>query len=133
MRSGFAAIVVLVILSGCMSLPQDEGGQAGGPMPPLEGTYSTTGGWGVVTLWQTDDGFEGTYTDTWQSETGDLKLWVENGQWVGEWEEVAIDRGGELYEITISEEGRRIEGLANVTRQGGHSTFEDSPFVWNRE
>ncbi len=134
----FAALTVVVcfasLLIGCAGIPESAFITSDETLvPPLEGTYTTSGGWGVVTLWETSDGFAGTYTDTWQSENGDLTLWMEDGRWIGTWEEPAIDRGGELYSIAISDGGATITGLANVVRQGGHSPFEDSPFTWIRE
>ncbi len=99
----------------------------------MEGVYTTTGGWGEVRLWKTEAGFQGSYTDTWQSETGDLYLWIEDGVWVGSWEEPVIDRGGDLYRITISDDGTTVTGLANVTRMGGHSQFKDVEFSWVKQ
>jgi hypothetical protein len=128
-------ILSLVALVGCTTTSDSTGGgMATVSLPqPQEGSYSTTGGWGVVTLEKVGNGYEGTYTDTWASETGDLTLVIEDGAWIGTWNEPAIDRGGELYEISVSADGSLVTGLANVTRPGGHSTFSDSPFTWQKE
>jgi hypothetical protein len=73
--------------------------------------FSTrSGGWGVVTLEKVGNGYEGTCTDIWASETDDLTLVIEDGARIGTWSEPAVDRGGESYEISVSAEGTLITG-----------------------
>jgi len=60
-----------------------------------------------IILWQTDEVFEVSYTDTRQSETGDIKHWIDSNQWVGEWEEPKVDRGGELHYCILSDDGKK--------------------------
>ncbi len=96
---------------------------------PVEGIYEGSG-WGTVELSVEEGKIKGTYTDTWQDEKGYIELWFENGIWKGIWEEKSIDRSGEIYDIVISENGKKVTGLYNVIKAGGHSTFEDEKFIW---
>lgn len=88
-------------------------------------------GWGQIIL-QGDAGrYEGTYTDTYdKSAKGKITLEFKNNRWQGTWSEPKIGRDGVLYNIEVSDQGRKITGLYDTRRTGGKRILTGASFRW---
>jgi hypothetical protein len=89
-------------------------------------------GWGIMNMSGSGSSITGTYSDTYDKPNkGNIKLWRDDGKFVGEWEEPGIDRFGILYNITVSEDGKTISGLYDTVRDGGKGNWDiKKPFTW---
>ncbi|MDC7225169.1 MAG: hypothetical protein PQJ61_00230 [Spirochaetales bacterium] len=130
-RSLLLAGIIIALLAGCAGTQGavEKNVDTVQVLQPKTGSYSGYG-WGIVELAKSGNCYTGTYTDTWASGKGTIELRYKDGSWEGSWREPAIDREGTLYDIKISQDGERITGLHDVTKDGGKGSFADLEFIW---
>ncbi len=107
----------------------------GRDLDDLSGTWK---GWGRVTLKKkSDDIYVGIYTNTSRrGGTGVLRLSFKSAKGFGNWFEIRKDsdkkRGGQLYNIVVSEGGRKITGYWNTTEFDYGRYVKKRRFTWRR-
>ena len=89
-------------------------------------------GWGSMTVNGSGNSFTGTYSDTYvKPQKGKIRLYKENGKWMGTWEEPAIGRKGIFYNVSISQDGKTISGYYDTTQDGGKGNWhKGKQFTW---
>ncbi|MCA9838630.1 MAG: hypothetical protein KC422_17055 [Trueperaceae bacterium] len=85
--------------------------------------------WGDINLNQSSTGYSGTYTSTYEDDTGDITINITTLE--GTWGET--NRKGELFDIVISEDGCSISGSWNVTSDDDLGpAVEQASFNWTK-
>lgn len=96
---------------------------------PYSGRWKGTG-WGTLRLMVNKNNVTGTFTDTYSGKLGSIELSFNGKKWTGKWADPSIKRGGDLFEIVISDDGKTILGRWNVTNRGTQGGTGNGSFTW---
>lgn len=99
---------------------------------PLLGKWKGMG-WGTIHLTIHTNSITGTFSDTYSGKLGSIELYRSGDKWIGSWSDPPIKRGGDLFEIKISDDGKTISGKWNVTSKGSKGGTGGGSFTWTWE
>ncbi len=103
--------------------------RGGTPAGPLSGKWNG-GDWGTIHLTVHTNSMTGTSSDTYSGQLGSIELHRSGDKWTGRWADSAIQRGGDLFEIEVSDDGKTIRGKWNVTSRGSRGGTGGGSFTW---